>query len=761
MNFSSQLFPRFSSQSRCFPRPSFRLAAAATTLGLSAFAESPPADATSHTLDRYVVTATRTPIEIENAPGSLSLVTREQIDLRPASRIGDLLRSQPGIYTSNNVTGQGMPSAQSGRFTLRGIPGSARTLVLLDNLPLNDPYLGNVNWASLFMDEIQRVEVAPGGGSALYGGNAFAGVIHAITREPTTREIFLRGRLQRDSAQQNEGSLLYRDLWTKRLGVSIGYNRIESFGYSDEMDLVKTASTGVVPSTPTPGAVATLTPTGTPAWIVGHLSPRPWSSENAQAKLFYSFDSGAKLRLGLLHFQSDISFGAPESFLSDTNGQPLLSGTFNLGGQRVVLVEREFLNPPAHDRFLRAFAFFEQPLSADLQLNTGLSYSERDRTANNLGTSATLLGGSGTLTDSPTSTYDFYTQLVGRLGQHQRWIIGTQFNRGETPRASWTLADWRDASSRLVLTDTAFGQTDNLSLYAQDEITFNPRFSLFVGARYDWFRTEGVETIYAIPAPPARTEFAPRTFGQFSPRLAAVYKPWRDATARLSVGRAFRAPTLFDFYVVSRRGTTTTLSNPQLNPESAWNYDLSFQQNLPSLGTELTVTGFANELSDLIYTKTLSATLRQAINAGEAWSRGFEIKLRQRLVTGISAQLAYTYTRTRIVSNDADPTSVGKELVNAPRNLLTFLIEGRHRRWFGNLSYHYVDDSFDTAANTELLFNRYSTFSSYGIVNAQLGYALNPHAELIVSGENLLDREYFQFTREPGRVLSFSTRLKF
>jgi iron complex outermembrane receptor protein len=63
--------------------------------------------------------------------------------------------------------------------------------VLLDGVPLNDPFGGWVYWDNVPLQSIERIEVVRGGGSSLWGNYALGGVIHIITRRPTERQAFL------------------------------------------------------------------------------------------------------------------------------------------------------------------------------------------------------------------------------------------------------------------------------------------------------------------------------------------------------------------------------------------------------------------------------------------------------------------------------------------------------------------------------------------------------------------------------------------
>src|SRR3989475_13294212 len=113
-------------------------------------------------LEEVVVTATRTPMPARQAPGSPTILTREQIDATPfrsGPQIDDLLRAVPGMQPSLLSSRYNHPTAQL--FGLHGL-GNRRGLVLLDGVPLNDGFGGWINWGRV-PDTIERVEVVPGG----------------------------------------------------------------------------------------------------------------------------------------------------------------------------------------------------------------------------------------------------------------------------------------------------------------------------------------------------------------------------------------------------------------------------------------------------------------------------------------------------------------------------------------------------------------------------------------------------------------------
>ena len=90
--------------------------------------------------------------------------------------MADALREVPGL----SIVQTGTPGQLTSLFT-RGL-GSDQTQVLLDGIPINQGLSGAMNFADLSTDNIDRIEVARGPQSTLYGPRALAGVIQIFTR---------------------------------------------------------------------------------------------------------------------------------------------------------------------------------------------------------------------------------------------------------------------------------------------------------------------------------------------------------------------------------------------------------------------------------------------------------------------------------------------------------------------------------------------------------------------------------------------------
>jgi iron complex outermembrane recepter protein len=161
-------------------------------------------------LDQVVVTATKTSQSIRDVPAAVSVISREQIEKSTSTTVDQLLQGVPGVYAARMDASSPNRIAQT--YT-RGLPGNSRTLVLLDGIPLNVLYDGQVDWSQLSTQDIERVEVVRGASSGLYGANAMGGVINVLSRAPEP------GRLTRVGAE-------YGSMNSKRLTAA----HSQSFG---------------------------------------------------------------------------------------------------------------------------------------------------------------------------------------------------------------------------------------------------------------------------------------------------------------------------------------------------------------------------------------------------------------------------------------------------------------------------------------------------------------------------------------------------
>ncbi len=144
------------------------LGAAATVICVSALAAEP--------VEQVVVTSAKLPEAVGGS--AFSTVTLDAQQLSTSDRLDDALEQVPGlslfrrtVSVSANATTQGV--------SLRDIApsGAGRALVLLDGIPMNDPFGGWVIWTALPYEDIGGAEIVRGAGAGPYGAGALTGTI--------------------------------------------------------------------------------------------------------------------------------------------------------------------------------------------------------------------------------------------------------------------------------------------------------------------------------------------------------------------------------------------------------------------------------------------------------------------------------------------------------------------------------------------------------------------------------------------------------
>lgn len=156
-------------------------------------------------LSTVVVTGTRTPKLLKDAPIVTRVLTQTDIKKADATHIGDLLQSElPGIEFSYSMN-------QQTSLNMQGFGGNS-VLFLVDGERLAGETLDNIDYSRLNMDNVGRVEIVKGAASSLYGSNAVGGVVNVISQdanEPWT--VNLNSRFGANNSQ--------------RYGVSAGFKK--------------------------------------------------------------------------------------------------------------------------------------------------------------------------------------------------------------------------------------------------------------------------------------------------------------------------------------------------------------------------------------------------------------------------------------------------------------------------------------------------------------------------------------------------------
>jgi len=142
--------------------------------------------------DEVVVSASRFSQSPLDAPNATAIITAQDIRLTGLTDVGQLLRRVAGVEVTS-------VSPNHVEVSIRGLNRrtSNKVLLLLDGRSLRQDFLGSAwyNFLPVSIEDIERIEIIRGPASALYGADAFSGIINIITRTPGEGGSFIVGGL--------------------------------------------------------------------------------------------------------------------------------------------------------------------------------------------------------------------------------------------------------------------------------------------------------------------------------------------------------------------------------------------------------------------------------------------------------------------------------------------------------------------------------------------------------------------------------------
>jgi outer membrane receptor for ferrienterochelin and colicins len=276
---------------------------------------------------------------------------------------------------------------------------------------------------------------------------------------------------------------------------------------------------------------------------------------------------------------------------------------------------------------------------------------------------------------------------------------------------------------------------NRLALYAQDEWDVTPRWSLYVGGRW-----EGIET------QTSGSGFEPTTsrMSVLSPLMQTLWKlPGSKDQLRLALTRTYKAPDLWRlvqrrYYTsVNTAVTPDSIGNPNLKPELATGIDAAYEHYWTD-GAMLSVSITSREISDLTRNVTTFDGARwvsSPTNLGNAHVRGLEFETKFPLTSVIAEapaiQMRVNFSRNW--SHVDDVPGPDNRLDNQPR-------------WSGNLGADYKSGPWNTGGNFSYVSGGWARTSvnqfSYGTaqrnLEAYLAYRFDPKNQLRLSLQNML-----------------------
>jgi hemoglobin/transferrin/lactoferrin receptor protein len=606
-----------------------------------AAATSDAVDPSTTITETVTVVASRGERTLLETPGSVSVMTAEQIEREGANDLRDLLRFEPALLIDGDPARFGL-----GGFVIRGMGGN-RVQTRIDGVPtgeefsfgpLTSPRMG------LDLDVLAGVEIVKNGGSSLYGSDALGGVVAFSTKDPLDLITHADGRY-------HLGARLGYDGRTdeQAIGLSVAMAS-ESWQFS----LLAAQRDGH--ETDTMGEDESLNNTRTAP------NPQDRDALDGLAKLVFLPSERMVIKLGV------------ESYDGDTYTDVLTSrGVQNLGFQfgpgNTYRIETEFFD--ADDTRERS------RVSIDLSLETpdfaiadrwhGRIY-DQDHSMEQLTVEqrSTTTGGPalGPLRTSfvlRTGTFDFEQEARGgelqldlEVNDRARLVYGVSYSQDRFD----TLRNVRDVNPTTgapIPSSTPYptkyfprSQSDKTGVFAQVEIDVNDRLRLIPGIRYDRYELDADQTdaIY-FSGNPGSPIPADSTDAAWSPRLALVYGLGANASLFAQAAAGFRAPPFSDI----NAGFTNLalgymqLPAPDLEPEESDSYELGWRYQ-GSRGS-LSLAVFSNHYDNFIETVALgfnptSGLLEyKALNLSSARIEGFEAQGDVRFGGGFSLRGAF------------------------------------------------------------------------------------------------------------------------
>ena len=631
-----------------------------------------------------VTAASRTPEAADDAPASMTVFTREQIQRMGISTLEDLLNYVPSFQvTSDAVFGR------LGRISVRGLFSTVSSGVLLlhDGVPDWNAYDGSA-WnfgRHALLNGVERVEVVRGPGSTMWGANASSAVINVVSVKDRDTASATFGTIGRREVSAN----FHRELMPGlKLSGSVQAYTDDGFAFNGYTDSFGVTGNIKDPLSQYSATVRgeykglTLTIRNAATWWRGFVNWAAASPVNRNSIDRTGADLAYRRGLGP---NGNVTFGLTYSNDQlDSFGLTVPQGVALIPGQ-----------PLAHDWL--AGPFVATPV---VRLRADATWT-------------------GVL---------HHTVNVGVSGAYG-WMARAGHLSGYDPE---TLADYRSTE---VLTGNLNFVDENgweflLGVYAQDTYRTGP-LALTAGARMDYTLVSA-----QLPGPFDRHQ---SSYLPVLPRVALNYKTPIGSTVKLMYGRAFRAPSITELTIAHNPVITGGLAtNTSLRPELVDTGELAYTQNLFSR-LSITGTGYLSYAHNLI-------TPGQALTPADACfpvctpgstSLGNNSQL---LTSGLELELKANPVRDLLLVGSYS------HLFGAWKNGERVDIEQGANAFAADVAYSLGGAALDVSGFYRQHAPVGPQQTDYLVLNARVGYRLSHRLRASATAENLLNERYVGLT---------------
>lgn len=675
------------------------------------------------------VTGTRSPRPVQDAPGSIIIIERQEIEQNNVRNLRDLLRYEPGVSVQQS------PRFGFQEFNIRGIEGN-RILFQVDGIRLPSQFeLPPFSTGRDFVDlsTLKVVEILKGPSSALYGSDGIGGAVTFTTIDPADL-LAITGK----------------DTY---FGVNSGYSSANS-GFSNTLELAGRAGKLELATIYTRRDFREFNRNGDPQFN----DRQSGSSNNYFGKFVYNFDDKNTLKFTTeVLNRSTFTTIAKANTIEETGGARTvqnLTSDFRTNRTRFSL-DYEFKNPGA--------SFIEEAkIQAYYQNTKTPEFTVEDRlvapAGSRPGTPATQLATRIGTNDFLDRIYGASLQLqssfnTGDIGHSLIYGLDISSQRNERPKQREQINRVTGERTQNFIPDNfpskdfPDSDTDRFGIFLQDEIRIgNSNVSIIPGIRFDSYNLSATadEDFLRNGSPP------PANFSSsnISPRLGIVWKASPEFTIFGQYARGFRAPlfdeinsgfanTLFGYRVVP---------NPNLKAETSDGFELGVRGQFPQ--GRLSLVGFYNTYTDLI---------QRFVNTGTEIVPGFTrpfLRFQSQNVAnariyGVELSGEYRFTEARggvsifgtLAYSIGDDQTANRPLntVNPFRANAGIRYRGAENRWGAEFVGTFVG-SPRVPLDTELFIPPgYTLFDLTGYIN------FTPLVSLNLGIYNLFNQKYFEY----------------
>jgi len=699
-----------------------------------------PADTTMRSLTAVVVSATRASTTLERVPLHATVVSRAEILKSPAQTLDQLLRDIPGMnlpgapYYTTDPTGQ--------QTKMRGVTNS-KVLMLVDGIPVHDPFYSTTQWFKIPLSSIERVEVLRGGSSSLWGNLAVAGVVNIVTRKPIDETA--QADISYQSMNTTVASLSKNLAFANGISMRLSGDALRTDGYQTTPDAFLNTVPGKTASSAT--------------------------NQNAQVSLYYTPAGSFTGFLRAGYHRSNEDVGGYQYGANLQKGPDAAAGFTKFLGENARADVRAWGQYVSFDKSNGAGCY----LASATNCNTTATNSPLVQYANSHDDNPYReLGASGVLSS------------VGAVGPLASAQAGVDFRSvGGEDRATTYNRPTTSSVSSATINRTNFGRGTQRfgGLFAQAKVSPVDRFEATVSLRYDyWTNTGGIAqmTKYTNGAAGATSggSIADSHETSFDPSVSARLDVAKGLSLRGAAYKSFRAPGLNNLYRSFSSTTSITIANALLEPERLKGGEVGADWRTKSLNVG--ATWFQYNTSGLIASykipnaqaapaavvaicgATLAncpATVNFNTNGQDAISRGLELSGAWRVAPRLSIDGGYTYTDSHYSSaTTGDP--IDAQLGAVPKHLETLGTTWRlTSKW----------NAFVGARHNDAMFldvNHTIYQPAFTLVNASTSYRATERVEVYGSVNNATDVKYADngTTSAAGQILglhrSFSSGLR-